>query len=129
MTRTLKMRMKVMKMKTTKPLLLLAASILVFSQNAMGKLDIVGETTSWFNDDTFNIAGEINNNGTRDVDFVKVIATLYNPEGTVIGSDFTYTDPSTIEAGDTAPFQFRITDFDVRDVGEIDTYKVSVSAD
>ena len=95
----------------------------------MGKLDIVGETTSWFNDDTFNIAGEINNNGTRDVDFVKVIATLYSAEGTVIGSDFTYTDPSTIKAGDTSPFQFRITDFDVRDVEEIDTYKATVSGD
>ena len=95
----------------------------------MGKLDIVGNTTSWFNNDTFNIAGEINNNGSRDVDFVKVIATLYNADGTVIGSDFTYTDPSTIPAGDSSPFQFRITDFNVRDVGEIDTYKLSVSGD
>jgi len=117
-------------MKTTRPfLVLLTASVLVISQNAMGKLDIVGETTSWFNDDTFNIAGEINNNGTRDVDFAKVSATLYNADGNVIGSDFTYTDPSTIPAGDKAPFQFRITDFNVRDVGENETYKVSVSGD
>lgn len=124
------MRMKMMRMKMTKPfLLLLAASVLVVPHNAMGKLDIVGETTSWFNDDTFNIAGEINNNGTRDVDFVEVIATLYNSDGTVIGSDSIYTNPSTIEVGDTSPFQFRITDLDVLDVGEIDTYKISVSGD
>jgi hypothetical protein len=74
------------------------------TQNVLGKLDIVGNTTSWFYDDTFNIAGEIRNNGTSDVDFVKVTATLYNAAGTVIG-----------------------TDFNVRDVGEIDTYKVDVS--
>lgn len=97
------------------------------TQNVLGKLDIVGNTTSWFYDDTFNIAEEIRNNGTSDVDFVKVTATLYNAAGTVIGSDFTYTDPSTIESGDISPFQFRITDFNVRDVGEIDTYKVDVS--
>lgn len=114
-----------------KSFLTIAASIMVIvaTQNVAGKLDIVGNTTSWFNDDTFNIAGEIRNNGTRGVDFVKVIATLYNADGTVIGSDFTYTDPSTIEAGDTSPFQFRITDFNVRDVGEIDTYRISVSGD
>jgi len=103
--------------------------LILGTQNIVGKLDIVGNTTSWFNDDTFNIAGEIRNNGSRATDFVKVVATLYNEEGTVIGSDFTYTDPSTVEAGDKAPFQFRITDFDVRDVGEIDTYKISVSGD
>jgi hypothetical protein len=114
-----------------KPLLILLVLTVVpiTTQTVLGKLDIVGNTTSWFNDDTFNIAGEIRNNGTREVDFVKVTATLYNGAGTVIGSDFTYTDPSTIESGDTSPFQFRITDFNVRDVSEIETYKIGVSGD
>lgn len=110
--------------------LLLASIILIIGiENVQGKLNIARDTTSWFNDDTFNIAGEIYNNGSRDVDFVKVSATLYNAAGTVIGSDLTYTNPSTIPAGDTSPFQFRITDFNVRDVGEIDTYKLTVSGD
>jgi hypothetical protein len=114
-----------------KTVLLLTISIgmVMTTQNVMGKLNILGETTSWFNDDTFNIAGEIRNNGSRDVDFVKVSATLYNVDGAVIGSDFTYTDPSTIPAGSTGPFQFRITDYHVRDVGEIETYKLTVSGD
>lgn len=99
--------------------MLTSIALIIGTENVLGKLDILGDTTSWFNDDTFNIAGEINNNGTRDVDFVKVSATLYNTDGTVIGSDFTYTDPSTIPAGDKAPFQFRITDFNVREVGDI----------
>jgi hypothetical protein len=110
-------------------LLLVSITITTSIQNVSGKLDILGETTSWFNDDTFNIAGEIRNNGSRDVDFVKISATLYNSDGTVIGSDFTYMDPSTIPAGDTSPFQFRITDFNVRNVGEINTYKLTVSGD
>lgn len=120
------MRSRIM-IKTT--LLLLVSMAIITTQNVSAKLDIVGNTTSWFNDDTFNIAGEIYNNGSRDVDFVKVSATLYNAAGTVIGSDFTYTNPSTISAGDTSPFQFRITDFNVRDVGEIDTYKLTISGD
>lgn len=110
-------------------LLLVSIAVLITTQTVSAKLDILGDTTSWFNDDIFNIAGEVNNNGSRAVDFVKISATLYNAGGTVIGSDFTYTDPSTIPAGDTAPFQFRITDFHVKDVGEIDTYKLSVSGD
>lgn len=110
-------------------LLLVSIAQMITAQNVVGKLDIAGDTTSWFNDDTFNIAGEIYNNGSRDVDSVEVSATLYNAAGTVIGSDFTYTNPSTIPAGDTSPFQFRITDFNVRDVGEIDTYKLTVSGD
>jgi hypothetical protein len=83
-------------------LVIIASIFAIFTTHyVLGKLDIVGETTSWFNDDTFNIVGEIKNNGTHDVDFVKVIASLYNADGAVIGSDFIYTDPSTIEAGDT----------------------------
>jgi hypothetical protein len=110
-------------------LLLFSITIIIGTQNVLGKLDIAGDTTSWFSDDTFNIAGEIHNNGTRDVDFVEVSVTLYDEAGTVIGSDFTYTNPSTIPAGETSPFQFRVTDFNVRDVGEIDTYKLTVSRD
>ena len=57
-------------------LLLVLIGVAITTQNVSGKLDILGDTTSWFSDDTFNIAGEIRNNGTRDVDFVKVTATL-----------------------------------------------------
>ncbi len=57
-------------------LLLVLIGVAITTQNVSGKLDILGDTTSWFSDDTFNIAGEIRNNCTRDIDFVKVTATL-----------------------------------------------------
>ena len=50
------------------------------------------------------VRGEVQNTGTTDAKFVKAIITLYNPDGTIIGAISTYTNPSTIPAGGSAPF-------------------------
>lgn len=41
------------------------------------------------------IVGEVINNGEKEASFVKVTATLYDKEGAVVGTEFTY-------AGDTS---------------------------
>jgi hypothetical protein len=50
------------------------------------------------------VRGEILNTGKTDAKFVKVIITLYNQDGTIIGAISTYTNPSAIPAGGYAPF-------------------------
>jgi len=50
------------------------------------------------------IRGEVKNIGRACVDYVKIIATFYDAEGRVIGSDFTYSDPSRLYPSQTAPF-------------------------
>ena len=67
-------------------------------------LDIKGvtESTSF---GYYTIRGEVENYGSIDATYVKVISTLYNSQGEVIGTDFTFTDPSDINAGRKAPFE------------------------
>jgi hypothetical protein len=51
------------------------------------------------------IIGEVKNKGVRASSYVKLVSTYYNAKGEVIGTDFTFTDPSDIAAGDSAPFE------------------------
>ena len=52
-----------------------------------------------------HIVGEIENTGVETLEFVKVIATIYDKEGTVIGTDRAYTQPHTLKRGQVAPFE------------------------
>jgi len=50
------------------------------------------------------VRGEILNPGKTDAKFVKVVITLYDPNGNIIGALSTYTNPGTVPAGGFAPF-------------------------
>ena len=52
-----------------------------------------------------HIVGEIENTGLETLKFVKVIATIYDKDGTVIGMDSTYAQPHTLKRGQVAPFE------------------------
>ena len=52
-----------------------------------------------------HVVGEIENIESGAATFVKVAATFYDETGTVVGTSFTYSDPSELEAGQTAPFE------------------------
>ena len=56
------------------------------------------------------VRGEVKNFGSTCVAFVKVIATFYDSQGRVIGSDFSYTDPDRLEPGQAAPFNILWSD-------------------
>ena len=62
-------------------------------------------TDEIFDDPTMDIDGEVQNIGTETLDFVKVTATFYDQTNSILGSDFTYTEPYTLEPGQTAPFK------------------------
>ena len=51
-----------------------------------------------------NIVGEVENNGTVTADFVQITASFYDVNGQIVGSEFTYADPSSIEPGSRSPF-------------------------
>ena len=60
-----------------------------------------------FNRDEFgycHVYGEVKNVGLEDAEFVKVIAAFYDKDENIVGSSFTYTNPSSIPAGGSAPF-------------------------
>ena len=71
--------------------------------------EILSKSTHRDSLDWLHIVGEVKNTGMTTLKYVKVIATLYDEDDTVIGTDFTYTQPSTLEPGQTAPFEIICT--------------------
>lgn len=57
---------------------------------------------------SLRITGEVRNNTGVAAEYVKVIAALYDADGTVIAVDFTYTERREIEAGGRSPFEVLI---------------------
>jgi hypothetical protein len=74
----------------------------------------------------FEIVGEVVNGGTDDTEFVKVVATFYDETGRVIDTDFTYTDPTDVPAGQSAPFELTVSDEDISD--DIESVKLSAQS-
>src|SRR5918995_5466656 len=55
-----------------------------------------------YNDD--RIIGEILNNGTETADFVEIVASFYDANGQIVGTESGFTDPYTLNTGNKAPF-------------------------
>ena len=72
-----------------------------------------------FGDTTYDLVGEIKNKSDEEVTFVKITGTFYDDKGIVIGTDFTYTDPSDLKPGRTAPYTLSLGFGDSIDVNEI----------
>ena len=52
-----------------------------------------------------HVVGEIENNTPANIQFVKVTGTFYDSTNQVVGTDFTYTNPTDIGPGQKAPFE------------------------
>ena len=70
-------------------------------------------------DPIYKLVGEIKNKSDEEVTFVKIVATFYDDNGIVIGTDYTYTDPTDINPGRTAPYSLTIGFGDSIDVNDI----------
>jgi hypothetical protein len=57
-----------------------------------------------------HIVGEVINESFQSLRFVQIIATFYDSNNSVIGTDFTFTSPSTIPPGQRAPFDIIVSD-------------------
>jgi hypothetical protein len=60
---------------------------------------------------SFQIVGEVLNQAPVVAKSVRIIATLYNQFGQVIGTDFDYTDPSDLSPGQRAPFSITVQEY------------------
>jgi hypothetical protein len=116
------------------------SSILTFGQSSESEDEVksivstsnpdltIGSVSSFFRSDSFNIVGEVLNTSDETKEYVKLSVTLYDSNNKVIGTDFTFTDPSDIFPQDSAPFSVLITDSDVSSVKDISSYKIQVSS-
>ena len=88
----------------------------------------ITSANSYIEGDFFYVVGEVLNDADKDREFAKVTATLYDDENSVIGTDYTFTDPSTIPSGGSAPFKVTIDSSDAGSLNDISSYKVTASA-
>ena len=73
-----------------------------------------------------HVVGEVENGLGRVIDFVKVTGTFYDANNQVIGTDFVFADPSSLEAGETAPFDLTLFT-DAVNPSQVASYKIRVS--
>ena len=57
-----------------------------------------------------HVVGEVINNGSTTARWVELIATFYDKEGNVVGTDSAFTKPEHIPPGSTAPYHIIWTD-------------------
>jgi len=74
-----------------------------------------------------HVVGEVQNNSPTNAQFVQITGTFYDNNNQVVGTEFTYTHPSDIGAGDKAPFEIILTSTSVP-VSEIDRYSLTASS-
>lgn len=60
----------------------------------------------------YYLVGEIQNSGNAPVQFVKIVATLYDKDGAVSGTGFTYTEIGVIPPGGKSPFHTATDDWE-----------------
>lgn len=75
---------------------------------------------------TLHIVGEVINQSPFTAKFVKIIATLYNTYNQVIGTQFSYTQPSDLAPGQRAPFDILVLSGGIP-LNQMRTYTLSVS--
>jgi hypothetical protein len=73
-----------------------------------------------------HIVGEVENKGIEAAKFMKIIGTVYNAQDQVVGTKSTFTDPETIEIGQTAPFDLMIGFGDAIPRQEVDHVKLHI---
>lgn len=99
-------------------------SLPIKEQKDLGKIEVKSHTKK-VNYGYPEIVGEVVNNMTKSVTFVKVTATFYDAAGTVVGTSFTYagdTSSVPLEPEKTSPFEIS------GDKGlTFDSYKLDVS--
>ena len=75
---------------------------------------------------SFHVVGEVENNTPNTTKFVQITGTFYDINNAVMGTQSTYTNPSDISSGATAPFDLILRSASVP-ASLIDHYKLSAN--
>ena len=104
------------------------AKLTQLTENNRTGLQILSHNS--FTDSTgfFHIVGEVKNDLASAVELVRVIATFYDTNNQVVATSFTYSDPSGIGSGDTAPFEIILTSASVPIFSKSDHYNLQASS-
>jgi hypothetical protein len=87
-------------------------------------------SSSSFKDDTgaYHIVGDVKNNSpTQSMNYVKIVATLYDKNGRVIGTDFTFSDIDVLRPAEKSAFKIIL--IDLRQSQKVGSYKLYASGE
>ena len=59
-------------------------------------------------DRSYTVVGEVKNNGSDIAHYVEIISTVYNIDNQTLGSTFAFTNPTDLNAGQSAPFDLSL---------------------
>jgi hypothetical protein len=73
-----------------------------------------------------HVVGEIKNNYPATATFVRIVGTFYDINNQVVGTQFTYANPSDIDSGEKAPFVLMLTSASIP-ISQLDHYSLQAS--
>jgi hypothetical protein len=73
-----------------------------------------------------HVVGEIKNNYPATATFVRIVGTFYDINNQVVGTQFTYANPSDIGSGEKAPFVLILTSASIP-ISQLDHYSLQAS--
>jgi hypothetical protein len=76
---------------------------------------------------SLHVVGEVQNNSPSTASYVEVTGTFYDNNNQVVGTQFTYTNPSDIAGGDKAPFDLTLLSASIP-TSQIDHYNLVASS-
>jgi hypothetical protein len=76
---------------------------------------------------TMHVVGEVQNNSPTTATYVEVTGTFYDSNNQVVGTEFTYTNPSDIAGGDKAPFDLTLLSASIP-ISQVDHYNLVASS-
>ena len=73
-----------------------------------------------------HVVGEMKNNYPSTATFVRIVGTFYDINNQVVGTQFTYANPSDIGSGEKVPFVLILTSASIP-ISQIDHYSLQAS--
>lgn len=73
------------------------------------KIEVLSHSSYINSIGTLVITGEVRNNSDRSKKFIKILATLYNSDGSVVETDYTYSDRDVLSPGETSGFKMYVS--------------------
>lgn len=109
-------------------LLLVLVSVTGYAAFAQSPDDLtILSSTSYVDSiDHLNVVGEVQNNSPLSLDYVRVTGTFYDSMGKVVGTDFTFTSPTTINTRAKAPFHLILSEASTP-IRQISNYSLQAS--
>lgn len=101
------------------------SSILVFQVKADAQVELLNSSSYIDSLGWFNVVGEVQNVGDQAVDYVRISATFYDSNDTVVDTAYTYSTLDVILPNRKSPFDIVL--WDQSQSSKVDHYSLSVS--